>query len=56
MIGAAEQVPIYVVAASNSVAMHGTGVDFSSVFATAVLHRAGVGAAAPAAAPKPRKR
>ncbi len=56
VIGAAEQVPIYVVAASNSVAMHGTGVDFSSVFATAVLHRAGVGAAAPAAAPKPRKR
>ncbi|MBK9754015.1 MAG: hypothetical protein IPO88_11005 [Nannocystis sp.] len=61
VIGAAEQVPIYVVAASNSVAMHGTGVDFSSVFATAVLHRAA--AAAPVAAPgrlspiaKPRRR
>lgn len=45
-VGSAGQVPIFVVAASSSVAVHGAGVDFSSVYARAELLRA-----SPAAAP-----
>lgn len=54
-LGAAAQVPIFVVAASDSVAVRGSGVDFSSVSARAVLHRAALAAAEapPPVAPEP---
>lgn len=55
VLGAAESVPIYVTASSNSVSLRGKGVDFSSVVAKAVLRRVAlqppVDAPAPAPAP-----
>lgn len=39
-LGDAEQVPIYVTASSNSVAIRGLGVDYSSVVTRATLRRA----------------
>lgn len=40
LLGDATDVPIYVTASSNSVALRGGGVDYSSVVTKSVLHRA----------------
>jgi hypothetical protein len=50
-LGDAEQVPIYVTAASDSVSTHGMGVDYSSVVTESVLHRAVFSRTPPAPAP-----
>jgi hypothetical protein len=52
-LGDAEQVPIYVTAASDSVSTHGMGVDYSSVVTESVLHRAVFSRPAPEPAPSP---